>query len=233
MLSRNIQGSRGRQKWKFICWEEWCNQMRPLPLANPHCPSRRQKKALSQDSQCHTVPHSRSKCISQEVNSCYLPITWRHRTADGRAFYIRGASLSHQCLVTTNPAAPSDSFLSDLSLCIPGAAFVFERPSALNNVSQRSHMSLTIFAVCVSVMCRNKQLRVTLCMYRGKGKRFFFILCRVPEKNSWILVGQEPLHRKWRSSASLQFTPTIIQGSSEQEDNYTDSTHACTSRRLA
>lgn len=50
-------------------------------------------------------------------------------------------------------------------------------------------MSLTIFAVCVSVMCRNKQLRVTLCMYRGKGKRFFlsFAECLKKTAESWLV----------------------------------------------
>lgn len=80
--------------------------------ANPCCFARRQRKALSQESKC------RSECFGEEVNSCYSPITWRHRTADGRAFYIGGASLSHQCLVTTNPAATSDSFLSFSTLSL-------------------------------------------------------------------------------------------------------------------
>lgn len=102
----------GRQRWKFICR---CDQMW-LPLPPSLAASRGDKgKALSQDSKC------RSECISKEVNSCYLPITWRHRTADGRPFYIGGPSLSHQYLVTTNPAASSDSFLSFAALSRPAS----------------------------------------------------------------------------------------------------------------
>lgn len=92
---------------------EWCSSLFftfSFGWTNPCCTARQQRKALSQKS----LPHCHCKCISQEMNSCYLPITWRHRSADGRAFYIGGGFLSHQWLVTSNPAASSDSFLSFL-----------------------------------------------------------------------------------------------------------------------
>lgn len=144
----------GRQRRKFICR---CDQMWP-PLPPSLVALRGDKgKALSQDSKC------RSECISKEVNSCYLPITWRHRTADGRPFYIGGASLSHQYLVTTNPAASSDSFLSFAAHsqpCIPASVLVLERPSAHNNVSLRSHPSLTLIFCCRCVC-----VRLSVCAY--------------------------------------------------------------------
>lgn len=59
------------------------------------------------------------------MNSCYLPVTCRHRTADGTAFYTGGASPSHQYLVTSNSAAISDSLLSFAALALS----VSSRPS--------------------------------------------------------------------------------------------------------
>lgn len=78
---------------------------------------------------------SRSECIGEEVNSCYLDASWMNRNADGRAFYIDGASLSHQYFVTTNPAATSDSFLSFTAASKP-AVLVLERPSAHKCLSE-------------------------------------------------------------------------------------------------
>lgn len=133
--------------------------------SNPCCSARRQRKALSQG----------AECISEEVNSCYLNITWRHRTADGRAFYIGEASLSHQYLVTANPAATSDSFLSfagALSPCTITPVLVLERPSAykcLSMVPSVLDPHLVLPGACVCCVCVWISNGGWHCVCRGKG----------------------------------------------------------------
>lgn len=119
------------------------------------------------------VPYCGSECLSKEVNSRYLPITLRNRSADGRAFCTGGASLSHHYVVTTNPAATSDSFLfifHSLSLFIHpilcaclGETISFQQCLSEVPPVLDPHLLLCVFVVRV---CMNKQCRVTLCVQR-------------------------------------------------------------------
>lgn len=186
--------------------------MRPLPLANPRCPSRRQKKALSQDSQCHTVAVSASARKWIHV-ICPLP--------EGTELLMAGLS------IFVEPLYPISALSQPIQLLLLIAFFqtclaaslvlrLFLKGHQLSTMSLRGPTCPWPYLLCVWVLCVGISNWGWHFVYTGKGKSFFYPL-QSAWKNSWILVGQEPLHRRWRSSASLQFTPTIIQGSSKQK----------------
>lgn len=127
----------------------------------------RQRKALSQESKCHTDAVSASARKWIHV-ICPLP--------GGTELLMAGLSILVEPLypISTLSQPIQPLFLIaffhlplSLSLCIPASVLVLERPSAFNKVSIRSYMSLTLIFSCQCVclcVCMNKQWKVTWCV---------------------------------------------------------------------
>lgn len=150
--------------------------MRPLPLANPRCPSRRQKKALSQDSQCHTVAVSASARKWIHV-ICPLP--------EGTELLMAGLSIFVEPLYPISVLSQPIQLLLLIAFfqtCLSASLVLrlFLKGHQLATMSLRGPTCPWPYLLCVWVLCVGISNWGWHCVYRGKGKRFFY-----PLQSAW------------------------------------------------
>lgn len=123
--------------YRLVCDQTGCSFLRPL------LPLRGDKGKHSRRNQSVAVSAPARK---------WIHVIWT--LPEGTELLMAGLSAAHHYLVTTSPAATSDSFLSFAALSFPASQppCSFRRGHQLTNVFLRSHLSLT-FIFCSRRSC--------------------------------------------------------------------------------